>query len=172
MQNRTARKTEFSETSAFIDQSLPELSQIQTFEAPWHNRGAMLSEWFERLHGYDKWNSAIATVQSIRLSPVGEVGTNKSDPPLALGWEVFCEIRWEDQNRAEHHAVFRAFEESPLYQLCEGDTVNIRINLAEPSEYYLPTLMKSEFTRTWKLAVWTLLILVLGIGFTIFLLAH
>jgi hypothetical protein len=130
----------------------------------------MLSEWFERLHGYDKWNPAIATVQSIKLSPVGKLGSDKSKPPF--GWEAFCEIRWEDQNHAEHHAIFKAFEESPLYQLCEGDPVKIRINPAEPSEYYLPGLMASEFTRNWKLAVWMLLLVLLGVGYTLFLLAH
>ena len=72
----------------------------------------MLSEWFAHLRGYDKWTSAVATVQSATLSRVGEVGSGKSNPPVALGWESSCEIRWEDQNQIEHTAVFQAFEES------------------------------------------------------------
>ena len=132
----------------------------------------MLSEWFAHLRGYDKWTSAVATVQSATLSRVGEVGSGKSNPPVALGWESSCEIRWEDQNQIEHTAVFQAFEESALYQLCEGDTVDIRFNPAKPSEYYLPGLIQSEFIRIWKLTVWVLLLLVLGIGFIVFLLAH
>jgi hypothetical protein len=51
-----------------------------------------------------------------------------------------------------------------------GDTYPIQS--AKPSEYYLPGLMQSELTRTWKLTVWALLLLVLGIGFIVFLLAH
>ena len=72
----------------------------------------------------------------------------------------------------ERTAVFQAFEESPLYQLIEGDTVNIRFNPAKPSEYYLPGLAQSGLTRTWKLTVFWLMLIVLGIGFIIILLAH
>lgn len=83
-----------------------------------------------------------------------------------------CEIGWTDQNQIEHTAVFEAFEESPLYQLDEGDTVSIRFNPEKPSEYYLRGLIQSELTRNWKLTVYALLILVVAIGFIVFLLAH
>lgn len=132
----------------------------------------MLIKRWEHLRGYDGWMPAVATVQSTALSRVGEVGNDKSKPPLALGWESICQIRWLDQNQTEHTAVFRAFEESSLYQLCEGDTVNIRFNPTRPSEYYLPGLTQSELARTWKLTVYTLMLIVLGIGFIIILLAH
>jgi hypothetical protein len=133
---------------------------------------SMVNEWFAHLRGYDKWTSTVATVQLATLSRVGEVGKGGSDSPVALGWESTCEIRWEDQNQIQHTAVFHAFEESPLYQLCEGDTVSILFNPAKPSEYYLPGLIRSELTRTWKLMAWTLMLLVLGIGFIVFLVAH
>lgn len=132
----------------------------------------MLIQLWERLRGYDKWTLAVATVQSAELSRVGEVGGDKSNAPVALGWESACKIRWQDQDQVEHTAVFEAFEESPLYQLCEGDTVNIRINPVKPSEYYLPGLIQSRLRRTWKLAVFTLMIIILIIGFIVFLLAH
>jgi hypothetical protein len=132
----------------------------------------MLIELWENLRGYDKWSPAVAVVQSTTLSRVGEIGSDKSKPPLALGWESFCTIKWQDQNQIEHTAVFQAFEESPLYQLIEGDTVNIRFNPAKPSEYYLPGLTFSGLTRTLKLTVYWLMLIVLGIGFIIFLFAH
>jgi hypothetical protein len=132
----------------------------------------MLIELWERLHGYDRWTSAVATVQSTKLSPVGELGSDKSNRPPGLGLKSVCKIRWKDQNQNEHTAAFQAFEESPLYQLPEGDTVNIRFNPAKPSEYYLPSLTQSRLTRTWKLAVYTLILIVLGIGFLVFLVAH
>jgi hypothetical protein len=133
----------------------------------------MLIELWEHFRGYDKWTPAVAIVQSTTLSRVGEISQNdKSKPPLALGWESVCTIRWEDQNQIEHTAVFQAFEESPLYQLIEGDTVNIRFNPAKPSEYYLPGLIESGLTRTWKLTVYGLMLIVLAIGLIVFLLAH
>jgi hypothetical protein len=138
----------------------------------WQTGCKMLIEWWEHLRGFDRWTPAVATVQSTTLSRVGEIGNDKSKPPLALGWESICQIRWRDQNQIEHMAVFQAFEESPLYQLCEGDTVNIRFNPSRPSEYYLPGLIQSELTQTWKLTVYTLMLIVLGIGFIVFLLAH
>jgi hypothetical protein len=74
--------------------------------------------------------------------------------------------------RLSTRQYFKLLRNRRFYQLCEGDTVNIRFNPAKPSEYYLPGLIQSEFTRTWKLTVWALLLLVLGIGFIVFLLAH
>lgn len=98
------------------------------------------------------------------------VAGDKSALPLA--WESVCTIKWQDQNQIDRTAVFQAFEESLLYQLIEGDTVNIRFNPTKPSEYYLPGLLRSGLTRTWKLTVYALLFLVLGIGFLVFLFAH
>jgi hypothetical protein len=131
----------------------------------------MLIELWEHLRGYDKWTPAVAKVQSTALSRVGEIGSDQSKLPL--GWESVCTIRWQDQNQIERTAVFRAFEESPLYQLIEGDTVNIRFNPAKPSGYYVPGLMQSGFTRMWKMTVYALtLLIVWGIGVIVFLLPH
>ena len=129
----------------------------------------MLIEAWERLRGYDKWTPAVATVQSATLSRI-DVGSKKS--PVAVGWESASKIIWQDENQTEHAAIFQAYEESPLYQLCEGDTVNIRYNPANPSEYYLPGLLQSKVTRTWKLALYTVALIVLGIAFLMFLLAR
>lgn len=127
---------------------------------------------WEHLRGYDKWTPAVATVLSTELSRVGEIGGDRSKPPLAVGWESICKIRWQDQNQIEHTAVFEAYEDSPLYQLLEDDTVNIRFNPSRPSEYYLPGLMQSGFSRAWQLTLFTLMLIILGVGFIVFLLAH
>jgi len=138
----------------------------------WQTGRAMLVELWERLHGYDKWTPAVATVQSTELSRVGEIGDDKSKPPVALGWESVCKIRWKDQNQIERTAVFQTYEESPLYQLVEGNSVHIRFNPANPSEYYLPGLTQSGLIRTWKLTIYAVMLIVVGIGFIVFLLAH
>lgn len=132
----------------------------------------MLIEIWEHLRGYDKWTPAIATVQSTELSRVGEIGNDKSKPPVALGWESVCEIKWKDQDQAERAAVFRVYEESPLYQLVEGNTVDIRFNPANPSEYYLRGLIESGVVRAWRFTAYALMLMVLGIAFILFLVAH
>ena len=131
----------------------------------------MLIEAWERLRGYDKWTLAVATVTSTTLSQI-DIGSDKSKSPLTVGFESICKITWQDKNQFEHTAVFSAYEESPLYQLSEGDTVNIRYNPAKPSDYYLPELIQSRLTRTWKLTLYTLMIALIGIAFLVFFFAH
>jgi Protein of unknown function (DUF3592) len=131
----------------------------------------MLIEAWERLRGYDKWTSTVATVLSTTLSRI-DIGNDKSKSPLTVGWESVCRISWRDKSEIEHTSIFKAYEESPLYQLCEGDAVNIRYNPAKPSDYYLPELIQSRLTRTWKLTLYVLVIALLGIGFLVFLFAH
>lgn len=138
----------------------------------WQTEPTMLIERWEHLRGYDKWTQTNATVQSVSLSRVGEIGGSESKPPIALGWESVCEIRWRDQDEIEHVAEFRAYEESPLYQLSEGNTLTIRYNPSNPSEYLIPGLLTSELTRTWRLVVYAVMLIVLGIGLLVFLYAH
>jgi hypothetical protein len=121
----------------------------------------MLIEGWERLRGYDNWTPTLATVKSSTVSRDGE-----------FIWRSTCEIEWRDQNQIEHTAVFNAFEESSLYQLTEGDTIEIQINPAKPSQFYLRGLIESDLTRKWKLTMYALMIIVGTIGFIVLLLAH
>jgi hypothetical protein len=105
----------------------------------------MLIEARERLRGYDKWTMTVATVQSTTLSRI-DIGSDKSKSPVTVGWESICKINWQDKSQFEHTAVFPAYAESPLYQLCEGDAVNIRYDPEKPSDYYLPELIQSRLT--------------------------
>lgn len=132
----------------------------------------MLLRLWERLRGYDKSLPVVATVQSAELCSVDQMPSDNTKPPVALGTEAVCRIKWHDQNQNEHAGEFRAFEESPLYQLCDGDEVRIRINPSTPSEYYLPGLLRSELDRMWKLTVFTLMMIILCIAFVAFLLLH
>lgn len=141
-------------------------------ELMWQTGHMNLIDLWERFQGYHKWMPAVALVQSTELSRVGEMGGGKSNPPLAVGWESICKIRWQDQNQIERSAVFKAFEDSPLYQLIEGDTVNIRFNPANPSEYYLPGLIKSGLSRAWQLTLYTMMLILLGILVIVCLFAH
>lgn len=59
-----------------------------------------------------------------------------------------------------------------LYQLVEGNTVDIRFNPGSPSEYYLPGLIQSGLVRASKLTIYVLMIIVLTIALIVFLVAH
>jgi len=80
---------------------------------------------------------------------------------------VVCKIAWEDRHSIEHTAEFEVFEESPLYQLTERDTVKIRFNPEKPAEFYLPGLLQSKLARTWKLGIWAVLAILIFIGFVV-----
>jgi hypothetical protein len=133
---------------------------------------AMLVELWERLRGCDKWTPAVATVQSTELTRLGPVGNDKSNPPVALAWESICKIKWTDQNQVDRTGMFHAYEESPLYQLVEGNTICIRFDPANPSEFYLPGMIESGLVRTWKLTIYAVMMIALAIGFIVFLLWH
>jgi hypothetical protein len=120
----------------------------------------MFHELFERLYGYDKWTRVVATVQSTKLSAAGGFS------------DCVCEIGWRDQNRVEYTTEFRAYEESPLFQLCDGDEVEIRTNPARPSEYYPPGLIDSKLRRFWKQAIFGSMLAIVCIGLIAILLVH
>ena len=75
-----------------------------------------------------------------------------------------CKIVWQDQHGTSHAATFDVFEESRLYQLCDGDTVDIRFKPKRPDAFYLPGLIQSRLARTWKLTLWGVLLLLVLIG--------
>ena len=108
-------------------------------------------EGWERFRGYDRWLPAMGTVRSTAMSRVGG----------GFAWQAVCEVVWQDQRGSEYAGTFKAFEESPLYQLSEGETLNIRIKPANPSDYYLPELIQSHLTRAWRFTLFTLMILLL-----------
>lgn len=115
----------------------------------------MIIEAWERLHGYNNWMPAIATVQASRLESAGFGNSNSAIRAIAL--QSVCKIVWQDHNRVSHTAEFEVFEESSLYQLCEGDKVDIRFNPAKPDEFYLPGLLQSKLAKTWKLTFYVVL---------------
>jgi hypothetical protein len=126
----------------------------------------MLIEIWENLRGYDKWTPTVATVQSSTLTPVqfGDVKEGKDGNEQAIAWQSVCKIVWEDRHCIQHTAEFELFEESPLYQLTDRDTVSIRFNPNKPAEFYLPGLLQSRLARTWKLGIWAVLAILVFIG--------
>jgi hypothetical protein len=129
----------------------------------------MLIEIWERLHGYNNWTPTIATVQSSTLTPVrfGDATVERGGNGQAIAWESMCKIAWDDQHRIRHTAEFEVFEESPLYQLTDRDTVSIRFNPNKPGEFYLPGLLQSKLAWAWKLGIWAILAILIAVGFVV-----
>lgn len=125
----------------------------------WQTGHIVLIEAWENLRGYRNWTPTKATVQSSTLSGI-EFGKGAAKQSVAL--QSVCKIAWRDQDQVSHNAEFEVSEESPLYQLCDGDLVDIRFNPRKPDEFYLPGLIQSRLARTWKLTMYgVLFILVL-----------
>jgi hypothetical protein len=129
----------------------------------------MLIEAWERLHGYRNWTPVAAKVRSVAVTDagIGMAGNSKDAPARSLALQTDCVIVWQDQHGAEHEVQFTAFEESPLYQLSEGETVNIRVNPARPAEFYLPGLAVSSLVRAWRAALFALLFVLVFIAFIV-----
>ena len=130
----------------------------------WQTGPIVLTDVWEHLRGYHKWTPTRATVESSTPSGI-EFGHNASKQSVA--WQSVCKIAWLDHHRLPHTAEFEVFEESPLYQLCDGDTVEIRFNPRKPDQFYLPGLIQSRLAKVWKLAIFAVLLILVLIGIAV-----
>jgi len=126
----------------------------------WQTEHIVLIEFWERLRGYHKWTPTKATVQSSTLSGV-ELAKQ------SVAWQSVCKIVWQDEDRVPHRAEFEVFEDSPLYQLIDGDTVDIRFNPTKPEQFYLPGLIQSRLAKAWKLTIFAVLFALVLIGIVV-----
>lgn len=130
----------------------------------------MLIQFWERLCGYHKWVPANATVLSSNLAGIGLDGAvedKRQNGKIVVGWESHCKIAWRDQHGAVHNALFAVDEESPLYQLCDGDTVEIRFNPKKPADYYLPGLLEAKIVSMWKFGLFAVMIALVCIALAV-----
>jgi len=111
----------------------------------------MLIEIWERLRGYDKWIQTEATIKSSNLAEV-EIGRIlngrwfNSDP--VDEWKSSCMLTWVDNSGNPHENEFEVAEDSPLFQLYDGQTVTIRYNPTNPDQFYLRGISGSK-VHTW-----------------------
>ena len=128
----------------------------------------MLIEIWERLRGYDKWTQTEATIRSSDLEDV-DVGIPSGSycPDRTIDeWQSFCDIAWTDASGTQHTAEYSVSEDSPLFQLYEGQKVILRYNPADPDHYYLRGVLRSKVLSTLKWRV----VPALGIVLFLFLL--
>ena len=133
----------------------------------------MLIEIWERLRGYDKWIQTEAVIKSSELGavPFAANSGEKAQKPAGAAvkeWRSTCTIAWTDGEKQAHTAQFEVSDNSPLFQLYEGNTVSIRYDPVKPGEFYLPGVLKSRILSGVKWTVFN--IVVFGIVLFIFLL--
>jgi len=123
--------------------------------------GTMLIEIWERLRGYDKWIQTEATIGSSQLAqaPLAPINTGGKNPPAdtrTLEWRSVCTLAWKDGSGRQYTGTYRVSDNSPLFQLYDGQTVSIRYSPANPTEFYLPGVQKSRAVSLFKWALLTL----------------
>jgi hypothetical protein len=111
----------------------------------------MLIEIWERLRGYDKWIQTEATIQSSDLNEM-EIGKVRDYSLVGSQsveeWNSSCVLAWTDKSGNSHEAEFDVAEDSPLFQLYDGQKVAIRYNPANPDQFYLRGVSASK-VHTW-----------------------
>ena len=81
----------------------------------------MLTDIWEKIHGYDEWTETEATVISSVPKPSGILEGGKAGKnPSATQWNAAVHMEWKDDAGEVHSKQFEVGEDSPLYQLCEG----------------------------------------------------
>jgi hypothetical protein len=118
----------------------------------------MLIEFWERLRGYDKWVATIARFESADLE--NHVHTDRAGN-VSYTWTSFDTLLWTDTHGTEHSADFRVPDDSPIYQMIDGDKVTIRYNPTRPDRYYYRELLQTRVHTVLKIAFWTMFCAVL-----------
>ena len=115
----------------------------------------MLIDLLEKLRGYDKWIETTATVESSRESTYRVKGNDISESSDVL--------MWTDEQQSRHRTSFTVPDDSPLYQLVDGSTIQIRYNPADPEDYYIRGLLQERVRAVGKFVTAAMIL----IGFAI-----
>jgi hypothetical protein len=69
-------------------------------------------------------------------------------------WQSTCGITWKDASGNLHSAKYKVAENSPLFQLYDGQSLTIRYNPKNPDQFYQRDVAKSNMISTllWKVA--------------------
>ena len=129
--------------------------------------GIMLLRYWERLRGYDRWPQVEGTIQSSRISEEG-ADQIRGNGEQVYEWRSTNVLVWKDLAGESHSAEFDVSEDSPLFQLYDGQTVPLRFNPANPDEFYLPAVLRS---RVAKILKWQILPAILVIVYLVVMLA-
>ena len=111
----------------------------------------MLIEIWERLRGYDKWIQTEAKIESSNLEEIKHY--DRYGNQMESSWASDDEVVWTDKMGQKQSAEFKVPEDSPIYQLLDGETVTIRYNPARPEEFYYRELLRTRVHTAFKLTL-------------------
>jgi hypothetical protein len=117
----------------------------------WHTGGIMFVEIWEHLQGYDKWIQTEATIKSSSLAEaeIGKVrNTRQMDGQPVDEWRSTSVLSWTDLSGKTQEAAYSVDEDSPLFQMYDGQRVTIRYNPASADQFYLRGVSQSK-AHTW-----------------------
>jgi hypothetical protein len=108
----------------------------------------MLIELWEKLRGYDKWVEAQAKVESsdVEKTPV----TDRYGTVIDYEYSSADMLTWTDAAGEKQYAFFTAPDDSPLYQLVDGETITIRYDPKSPDKFYLRDLLRTQVGKAVK----------------------
>ena len=108
----------------------------------------------------DRWADTDARVIESRvrdLDVLGEPSATNSRSQSVYS-EAVLRISWTDEQGVSHVGQFLAPEESPHFQLIEGDTVPISYNSSMPDEFSIHGLARDQAASTAKKIVFALVV--------------
>ncbi len=111
-----------------------------------------MTKLWERLRGYDKWIETTATFESAHVFE--ELPTLIAMETISYTYDSYDTIAWIDQKGETHRTDFRVPDDSPIYQLVDGNKTTIRYNPADPDRFYYPELLRTRIaTLTKRIAI-------------------
>jgi hypothetical protein len=112
----------------------------------WQTCCVMAIEIWQRLCGYRKWIRTEATILSSELTEVevAQLPSRYSEEQPIVEGVSHDVLAWTDEAGQRHTGEYAVSEDSPLYQLYDGQTVTILYNPADPDEFYLRGVLRSK----------------------------
>ena len=108
----------------------------------------------------DRWAETDARVIETRvrdLDVLGEPSATNSRSQSVYS-EAVLRISWTDEQGVSHFGQFLAPEESPYFQLIEGDAVPISYNSSMPDEFSIRGLARDQAASAAKKIVFALVV--------------
>ena len=104
----------------------------------------MLPKNWAKLRGNDKWIDVEARVIESCVRDLDMLGGPSSKKTKPMYFAALVRIAWLDISGVTHSGEFEAPEDSPLFQLIEGDSIAIRYNPRAPDEFNVRGLARDQ----------------------------
>jgi hypothetical protein len=118
----------------------------------------MMTKLWERAIGYDKW---IETIATFGAANVQKTPHNGRDGSVSYTYNSFDTISWTDHSGATHSADFKVPDNSPIYQMVDGNQATIRYDPSRPDRFYYPDLFRTRIDTVLQRIGYTILFLVI-----------